>query len=101
MNSHRVHGNHPVLRDLAPDPERLQECDVCRAQGVDARIEIPGSNGGRGLLRDQRDRQSARRAREARADRTAADDDEVVPPRVYNRVSIRGELAQLVRAAES
>jgi hypothetical protein len=45
--------------------------------------------------------QAANRARDACADRTAADDDEIVPLRVYNRASIRGELAQLVRAAES
>jgi hypothetical protein len=50
---------------------------------------------------DQRRRQTARGARQGYADRTAADDGEIMARRAYNRASIRGELAQLVRAAES
>ena len=101
MNAHRVHRDDSVFGDRLPCADFPKKRYVSGAQGVDARIETLGSNGRRALVRHQRDGQSARRAREACADRTAADDDEVVPPRVYNRVSIRGELAQLVRAAES
>ena len=50
---------------------------------------------------NQGSRQTARGAGQGRTDRTAADDDEIMARRAYNRASIRGELAQLVRAAES
>ncbi len=40
------------------------------------------------LVSDERDRQPSCRAGEARADRTAADDDEIMARRVYNRASI-------------
>jgi hypothetical protein len=88
------------VRHRLPHAQLLEEGGVTGGERVDTRVESLGG-GGRTLMRDERDRQPAQRTRDAGADRTAADDDEIVLPRVYNRASIRGELAQLVRAAES
>jgi hypothetical protein len=96
-----VHRHHALPRNRRPDAELAQEGDVARGEGVDPGIEAVADGRRRALLGKERYREAARCAGEATADRTAADDDEVDPGRVYNRVLIRGELAQLVRAAES
>ena len=80
-----MHGDHSLRRNCLPDAERLEERDVARAEGVDAGIEALARKGLGTLLRDERDREAARGAREAYADRTAADDDEIMVLRAYNR----------------
>jgi hypothetical protein len=101
-----MHGEHrlqPRGGDVAPDAEAPQQLDIGRRERVGARIEgaIPRCARDAALVRDQDGAQAARGDRETRADRPAADDDEVAVP-VYNGgIDRRGELAQLVRAAES
>ncbi len=101
VDAHRVHRHQPVLRHGLPDPKRLQERDVARAERVDPRVERGARHGLPVCVSDQGDRQAARSPDQAGAHRPAADDDEIVHRWVYNRGFSRGELAQLVRAAES
>jgi hypothetical protein len=88
---------------VAPHAQAPQELDVARRERVGARVEgaVLRRRRDAPLLGDEDGAQAACGDREARADRPAADDDQVVVP-VYNgAIDRRGELAQLVRAAES
>jgi hypothetical protein len=77
--------DEPLCGHRLPDAEFLQEGDVTRAERIDTRIQGFRSPWPPALVRDQCHRQSARRAGEACADGTTADDDEIVLGRVYNR----------------
>jgi hypothetical protein len=79
-----MHRNKPLLRHRLPDAQLLQECGVTRRERVDSRVEALELRR-RTLVRDQRDRKPAYGARDACADRTAANNDEILLLRVYNR----------------
>ena len=63
-----------------PGADRAQERDVAGAERVDPRVERAARRRRRcaALVRDQSHREAARGARQARAHRAAADDDQVV-----------------------
>ena len=86
-DAHREHGHATLGRDCFPDAELAKECDVARRERVDAGIETIGE-GCRGPFADQCEGKAPQRTRQACADRTRADDDELIAPRVYNRASI-------------
>src|SRR2546423_8029186 len=79
----RFRGGEPLRRQRVPYAEPAQEIDVAGTQGIDPRIETFGRPG-REWRADERDRHLGQRAREARADRARADDDEIELPPVYN-----------------
>jgi hypothetical protein len=60
---------------------------IARGKRINTRVEPVGCSCS-GPLADERERETLERAREACADRTRADDDQLIPPRVYNRASI-------------
>jgi hypothetical protein len=80
-----VHGSEPFESERLPRADRPEERNVARAERVDARVELAGrQRARRGRIADQRDGEPGQGARQACADRPAADDDEVVIPWVYN-----------------
>ena len=78
-DTHGVDGREPVCRERLPSADAAQEIDIARAEGVDPAVERSGLRPRRALLvGEQRHRQAARGARQARADRAAAHYDEIV-----------------------
>ena len=74
-----------ALAEALSSAERRRKADVAGAERVDPGVEaLPARRRDAALVRHERDRKAVRRARQACADRPAADDDQVVVREVYN-----------------
>jgi hypothetical protein len=80
-----VHRREPLGRERLPGADGAQESDIARTERIDARIELARRLRRRGRrIAEQRNGKAGQGAREAGADRAAADDDQVMAYRVYN-----------------
>src|SRR5262249_34114033 len=104
IHTHGLHCAASLRGNPLPYAELLEEIDIPRGERVNARVELlVRGRRRRGFLSNERNADAGGGAGKARADRPAADDDQIeLHGFIIDVRSIRrGELAQLVRAAES